>query len=92
LVQPPTTSRSNIDDVLQRLAGPSKTSTVQKTNNDWESFKETDKQLQEELEKQAQAKDAFLVKQDFLLRVDNRRFEIEKEERDRERAKRMAPG
>ena len=91
LTTQPTTS-SKIDDVLKRLAGPSKTSTVQKTNDDWESFKETDKHLQEELEKQAQGKDAFLVKQDFLLRVDNRKFEIEKEARDKERAKRMTQG
>ena len=63
-------------------------STVQKTSNDWESFKESDKQLQDELEKNAQGKDAFLVKQDFLNRVDQRKFELEKDERDRERAKR----
>ena len=44
--------------------------------------------LQDELEKKAQGKDAFLVKQDFMNRVDHRKFELEKEERDRERAKR----
>ena len=70
------------------MAGPTKISTVRKTNDDWEQFKESDKQLQDELEKKAQGKDAFLVKQDFLNRVDHRKFELEKEERDRERAKR----
>lgn len=83
---------SKIDDVLARLGGPEKTSTVKKTSSDWESFKETDKQLQDELEKQAQGKDAYLVKKDFLLRVDNRKFEIEKEGRERERAKRATQG
>lgn len=81
-----------IDKVLEQIAGPAKTSTVKKTSQDWETFKESDKQLQDELEKQAQGKDAYLVKKDFLSRVDNRKFEIEKEGRDRERAKRAMPG
>jgi hypothetical protein len=81
-------SSSNLDSVLAQLAGPSKLSTVQKTSEDWEQFKQTDKQLQEELERKAQSKDAFLVKQDFLNRVDQRQFELEREVRDRERAKR----
>jgi hypothetical protein len=85
-------SSSKIDNVLAQLAGAAKTSTVKKTSDDWESFKETDKQLQDELEKQAQGKDAYLVKKDFLLRVDNRKFEIEKEGRERERAKRITQG
>ena len=79
---------SNIDNVLAQLSGPTKLSTTQKTSNDWEQFKSTDKQLQEELERKAQSKDAYLVKQDFLNRVDQRKFNIEKEERDRERSKR----
>jgi hypothetical protein len=40
------------------------------------------------LEKKAQGKDAFLVKQDFLKRVDQRKFELERDERERERVKR----
>ena len=80
--------KAGIDSILAQLNGPAKMSTVQKTSNDWESFKESDKQLQDELEKNAQGKDAFLVKQDFLNRVDQRKFELEKDERDRERAKR----
>jgi Bucentaur or craniofacial development len=77
-----------IDSVLAQIAEPTKTSTVKKTSDDWEAFKESDKQLQDELEKKAQSKDALLVRQDFLVRVDNRTFEIEKEERERERARR----
>ena len=80
--------KSGIDSVLAQIAEPIKTSTVKKTSDDWESFKESDKQFQDELEKKAQSKDALLVRQDFLLRVDNRKFEIEKEERERERARR----
>ena len=77
-----------VDAVLAQIAGPGKLSTAQKTSDDWESFKGSDKQLQDELEKTAQSKDAFLVKQDFLNRVDQRKFELEKTERERERAKR----
>ena len=86
--KPPAAGNSKIDNVLAQLAGPKSISTVKKTDDDWEKFKESDKQLQDELEKKAQGKDVFLVKQDFLNRVDHRKFELEKEERDRERAKR----
>jgi hypothetical protein len=81
-------SGSSLDKVLAQLAGPAKISTVAKTSEDWEQFKQSDKQLQEDLEKKAQGKDAFLVKEDFKSRVDRRRFELEKDVRDRERAKR----
>jgi hypothetical protein len=84
--------KRGIDSVLAQIAEPTKISTVKKTNDDWESFKESDKQLQDELEKKAQSKDALLVRQDFLLRVDNRKFEIERDERERERAKRGMNG
>ena len=84
-----TSSKAGIDSVLQQIAGPSKISTVAKTSADWDSFK-TETGLEAELEKKAQGKDAFLVKQDFLTRVDNRKFELEKEDRNRERAKRGA--
>ena len=79
---------SSLDKVLAQLGGPVKISTVAKTSEDWEQFKQSDKQLQEELEKKAQGKDAFLVKEDFKSRVDRRKFELEKDVRDRERAKR----
>lgn len=81
------TGAGNIDQVLQQIAGPSKITTVAKTSADWDSFK-TETGLEAELEQKAQGKDAFLVKKDFLTRVDNRKFELEREERDRERAKR----
>lgn len=76
-----------LDQALQQLAGPSKISTVAKTSADWDQFK-TDTGLEAELEKKAQGKDAYLVKQDFLTRVDARKFDLEKQERDKERAKR----
>ena len=83
--KPPATG---LDSVLQQLEGPSKINTVEKTSSDWESFKEKDKTLQDELEKQAKGKGAYLVRQDFLNRVDQRTFEKERDDRERERAKR----
>lgn len=84
----PTTSK--LDSVLSQIAGKKQLNTVEKTSNDWEGFKEQDKTLQDELERNAQSKNAYLVKQDFLNRVDHRKFELEKEERDRERSRRAA--
>lgn len=87
-----TEKQSNLDSVLSRLAGSSNFSTVKKTSEDWEAFKETDKQLQDDLERQAQGKDAYLVKKDFLSRVDNRKFEIERQGRDKERTRKSMQG
>jgi hypothetical protein len=86
-----TTTGTNLDSVLQQLVGTKKMNTVEKTNQDWESFKQnTDPTFQDELEKTAQSKDAYLIKQDFLQRVDQRRFELERSERDQERVRRAA--
>jgi hypothetical protein len=78
---------SGLDTLLQELDGPSKLSTVAKTSADWDQFK-TKEGLEEDLTKQAQGKNAFLQKKDFLQRVDARRFEVEKQVRDAERATR----
>merc|ERR1719343_1888751 len=81
---------SNLDNVLSKIAGKKQLNTVEKSSNDWEGFKEPDKTLQDELERNAQSKNAYLVKKDFLNRVDQRKFELEKIERDRERSRRAA--
>mmetsp|Transcript_13919 Transcript_13919/g.23119 ORF Transcript_13919/g.23119 Transcript_13919/m.23119 type:complete len:254 (+) Transcript_13919:92-853(+) len=76
-----------LDSLLQALNGPGKLSTVAKTSADWDTFK-TDAGVEDELDKQAQGKNAYLHKQDFLKRVDERRFVDEKTKRDQERSKR----
>jgi hypothetical protein len=85
--QPPA---SGLDSLLTEISRPEKLSTISKTSADWDLFKSknANSQLKEELEQKATGKEAFLVKKDFLSRVDERRFQIEKGERDRERAKR----
>lgn len=74
-----------LDAVLANLGGLQKISTVAKTSGDWDTFKNKTG-MEEELEEKAKGKDAFLVKQDFLTRVDQRTFAVEKSERDRKRA------
>lgn len=76
---------TGIDAVLSQIKGPQKFTTIDKTNVDWENFKDK-AGLEEELKKKAQGKDAYLVKKDFLNRVDVRRFEQEREERNKKRA------
>jgi len=76
---------AGIDAVLSQIKGPQKVTTIDKTNIDWETFKDKTG-LEEELKKKAEGKDAYLVKKDFLNRVDSRRFEQEKDERNRKRA------
>lgn len=79
-----------VDNLLTELAKPEKLSTVAKTSADWDLFKSknADDSLKEQLESSAVGNDAYLVKKDFLNRVDTRRFEAEKTEREMERAKR----
>jgi len=74
------TKPQGIDSLLSQIKGPQKISTMTKTDADWEVFKDH-AGLEEELKKKAEGKDAFLVKKDFLDRVDVRKFEKEKEGR-----------
>jgi len=76
---------AGIDAVLSQINGPQKFTTIDKTNVDWDNFKDKTG-MEEELKKKAEGKDAYLVKKDFLNRVDARRFEQEKDDRSRKRA------
>ena len=80
-----TKGANNLDSLLTDLAGPSKVSTIAKTSSDWDTFKDK-KGVGEELEKNN--KNGYLTKKDFLNRVDQRQFELEKAKRDVERARR----
>ena len=89
-ILPPKKAASGIDAVLQKIAVPhKKISTMDKTNVDWENYKDRTG-LEDELKKKAVSNDAYLVKKDFLQRVDLRRFEQEKDERNRKRAAQQA--
>jgi hypothetical protein len=79
-----------VDNLLTELSRPEKLSTISKTSADWDLFKtkNADVTLKEQLESSATGNEAYLVKKDFLNRVDHRRFELEKVQRERERSKR----
>jgi hypothetical protein len=79
--------KGGVQNLLQELSGPQTTTTVAKTHADWGQFKEQTG-LGDKLEEQAESKAAFLKRQDFLERVDHRKFELEKKDRERERMQR----
>ncbi|KAL0591542.1 hypothetical protein ABG067_001140 [Albugo candida] len=75
-------SMTALDRVLANLNGTKKLSTMEKTSLDWDQYKEEHK-LTDELSHSI--KDGYLEKQNFLLRLDQRQFEIEKADRERKR-------
>lgn len=75
----------HLDYLITKMHGPKSISTVEKSSYDWDNFKESNK-LEEELVNAT--KDGYLDKKDFLNRVDARRFEQERAERDIQRSKR----
>ena len=83
-----------VDDLLSELSRPEKLSTISKTSADWDLFKSknADAALKEQLENQARGNEAYLVKKDFLNRVDERRFKLERSKRETERARRGKQG
>lgn len=85
-VEPGVSKPAGVDQLLQQLEGSGKVSTIAKTSSDWEHFKEKSG-LGERLEEQADSNTSYLQKQDFLQRVDNRTFEVERNEREKQRGK-----
>mmetsp|Transcript_8017 Transcript_8017/g.9195 ORF Transcript_8017/g.9195 Transcript_8017/m.9195 type:complete len:307 (+) Transcript_8017:341-1261(+) len=72
-----------LDKVVNQIGEKKGISTLEKSSFDWDKYKK-EKGIEEELEKYA--KDGYVEKQEFLNRVDQRKFEQEKEERNRQRA------
>jgi Bucentaur or craniofacial development len=78
-----------VDQILQQIAmSGTKLSTVAKTSADWDTYTNSVSGLRNQLEEHIESNDAYLKKQDFLVRVDHRQFNIEKTKRNQERAKR----
>ncbi|GLD96408.1 hypothetical protein PINS_up005091 [Pythium insidiosum] len=75
-----------LDQVLASLDAPKKVSTMEKSSIDWDKFKEQEG-IEDELTQYT--KDGYIEKQEFLQRLDLKRFEIEKAQRDRERQQRQ---
>lgn len=76
---------SRVDDVVAQLEGPRTVSTLEKTSMDWDAYKESEG-IAHSVEQFA--KDGYVAKQEFLSRVDHRKFELEKAERARDRVRR----
>ncbi|KDO22545.1 hypothetical protein SPRG_11727 [Saprolegnia parasitica CBS 223.65] len=74
--------KTGLDAVVDALQEPKKVSTIEKSSLDWDSFKEKEG-IVDELEQYT--KDGYLEKKDFLHRVDLRKFELEKAEREKVR-------
>jgi len=82
------TKKGGLDNLLSQISRPDKLSTMSKTAADWDMFKSTNVDLASKLEDTAVGNKAYLVKKDFLNRVDTRQFELEKAQRERKRASR----
>ncbi|CAH0482998.1 unnamed protein product [Peronospora belbahrii] len=78
----PTKGEKGLDKVLETLVEPKKVSTIEKSSLDWDKFKEKEG-IEEELTQYT--KDGYVEKQEFLQRLDLKRFEIEKAEREKQR-------
>ncbi|KAL4164586.1 hypothetical protein KRP22_004451 [Phytophthora ramorum] len=74
--------KKGLDKMLASLDEPKKVSTMEKSSLDWDKFKEKEG-IEDELTQYT--KDGFIEKQEFLQRLDLKRFEIEKAERDKQR-------
>jgi Bucentaur or craniofacial development len=79
-----------VDVLLQKISDEDKgkLSTIAKSSNDWDIFKNEHKELGSQLEQHTTSQQSFLGKQEFLSRIDQRQFEIEKSIRTIERSKR----
>ena len=75
-----TTTKSNLSSLLQQLDGSKKITTITKTALDWEQYKDQNA-MKDTLEQQATSTTAYLPKQEFLQRVDQRKYQQEKQQR-----------
>lgn len=76
-------NKSMLEEMLEGIAKKRSVTTVEKSSYDWEQYK-AQHQLEDELKDAG--KDGFVEKQQFLHRVDGRQFELERTQRERERA------
>ncbi|TDH68246.1 hypothetical protein CCR75_003248 [Bremia lactucae] len=77
-----TRGEKGLDKVLASFDEPRKVSTIEKSSLDWDTFKEV-QGIEDELTHLT--KDGYLEKQEFLQRLDQKRFDIEKAEREKQR-------
>lgn len=67
--------------MLASLQGSKKISVLDKSRDDWRSFKTSDTAVEEELETYKKSGDKYLDKQEFLKKAELREYEIERDQR-----------
>eukprot|EP00879_Flechtneria_rotunda_P001421 GHRR01001574.1.p1 GENE.GHRR01001574.1~~GHRR01001574.1.p1 ORF type:complete len:355 (+),score=176.98 GHRR01001574.1:219-1283(+) len=72
---------SGLDAFLNQIESKKKVSVLDKSKMDWQDYKTTDSQVQEELEAHRRSDKQYLDKQDFLKRAELREYEIERDKR-----------
>lgn len=77
-----------LSSLVSRLGNKQKESTLNKSKEDWQKFKESEG-LVEELTEHTKSKDSFVERQAFLQRADLRQFEQERSIRDKMRARKL---
>ena len=74
--------KSNLSLLVQQLHGTQKqVTTITKTAMDWEQYKDQNSIMKETLEQQTTSTTAYLPKQEFLQRVDQRKYQQEQQQR-----------
>ena len=84
-------ARGGIDAVLAELMAPKKLTVMDKTKADWRTVKQTDEELEEDLQAHRRGGRTFREQQDFLQQADYREYELERDARLAASSKRSAP-
>ena len=84
-------ARGGIDAVLAELMAPKKLTVMDKTKADWRTVKQTDEELEEDLQAHRRGGQTFREQQDFLQQADYREYELERDARLAASSKRAAP-
>ena len=84
-------ARGGIDAVLAQLMAPKKLTVMDKTKADWRTVKQTDEELEEDLQAHRRGGRTFREQQDFLQQADYREYELERDARLAASSKRSAP-
>lgn len=72
---------SGLDAFLQQIESKKKVSVLDKSKMDWQDFKSTDKEVQEELDAHSRSDKQYLDRQEFLKRAELREYELERDKR-----------
>ncbi|EIE22111.1 BCNT-domain-containing protein [Coccomyxa subellipsoidea C-169] len=74
-------NKAGLDAVLASLQAAKKVNVLDKSRSDWSTFKQSDTQVEEELEAYKKSGDKYLDKVDFLKRSELRQYEKERDAR-----------